>query len=127
MFNKKSQEIKELKDALQGCTVALEKERTDNVLWASTLRNYVCERNQWDKEAKKWQQRYTEVAQINQAQVDLRTRNWTPLNAVTLETTVLRVDDCSCDQEGALECYGNSTSPGCACSGDFPPCERCAG
>lgn len=106
MFNRKSQEIKELKSALLASEEALEKEHLDNVLWASTLRNYVRERDQWDKEARKWEERYHVAESQLESQRNFRTRDWSAvgLGSIGSGATLPIVDDCSCAHEGACDC-----------------------
>ena len=76
MFNKKSRKIKELNTLVENLTSDLALERSNNTLWANTLRDFVREKELWDKEAKKWEDRYNLAESQLAGQRDLRTRDW---------------------------------------------------
>jgi hypothetical protein len=82
MFNRKSQEIKELRAELAKAHAATQE-------WANVWKDVVKERSLWDNSAKRWEERYNVAEGQLEAQRNLRTRNWG--SALTLTEKVAQI------------------------------------
>lgn len=72
MFGKKAARIKYLDNVVENLNAQIHAEKVDNALWASTLRNFVREKEMWDQDARAWETRYLDLTK--HTNVDIRDR-----------------------------------------------------